>query len=839
MTKVLIVDDEQKNLYLLQMLLSPNGYELTSASNGAEALDLAHKEVPDVIISDILMPVMDGFSFCRACKADEQLKNIPFIFYTATYTDPKDEDLAFRLGAERFIIKPTEPSLFLEMLKETVNKYTAKEVVARQGFLDEEKYLEEYSSALIRKLEDKVAELEKKNREAERDKEVIIESERLLKESEERFRNAFDYAPIGKVLVSVEGHIIKVNLAFIMLLGYTEDELLKMRAQDITHPDDIEPQIVLQQKMLAGELDKFQIEKRYIHKNGQVLNILLYMSLVRDQSGRPLYFIAQVQDITESKRAEGEIRHQIARAEALVRTSSSINSDLDLKTVLSSICEETSHALGIPAVALHLYSRENNNFLAIADYGLPEIFRESYDIVDLNDYPPEYSVIEKSPIILQDVQQIDNIPKFDALRSLGIRTVVFTRLEHKGKIIGLLTLCSINKVRQINNQDIELIKGLSNQAAQAIMNSRLFEDTKWQLRNIEALHTIDNAIASSMDIQLTLMIVAEKTISQLKVDATNILLFNPASNLLESKTSLGFLSDEMYKKTIHLGEGLAGQIALNWEPIFIANIAEYKSRISRMETFAREGFVSYCGVPLRAKGQFLGVLEVFKRTKLNPDQDWFDFIETLAGQAAIAIDSIKAYEDLQISNKQLMLAYDATIEGWSRAMDLRDKETEGHTQRVTQLSIQMARLFGINEEQIVHFRRGALLHDMGKLGIPDRILLKSDQLTDEEWVIMRKHPQFAYDMLYPIFYLRPAVEIPYCHHEKWDGSGYPRGLKGEEIPLSARIFAVIDVWDALTSDRPYRKAWTREKAIEYIQEQSGKHFDPQVVDVFLVNLDLL
>lgn len=189
-------------------------------------------------------------------------------------------------------------------------------------------------------------------------------------------------------------------------------------------------------------------------------------------------------------------------------------------------------------------------------------------------------------------------------------------------------------------------------------------------------------------------------------------------------------------------------------------------------------------------------------------------------------------EKLQKAHQHLMDAYDATIVGWSHAMDLRDKETEGHSQRVTELTLKLAEAFGFEGDDLLHIRHGALLHDMGKLGIPDDILQKPAKLTDEEWAVMRKHPQFAYDMLYPIEYLRAALEIPLCHHEKWDGNGYPRGLKGEEIPLVARLFAVVDVWDALTSDRPYRQAWTKEQAFEFIRAQSGKHFDPQVVDMF-------
>jgi HD-GYP domain-containing protein (c-di-GMP phosphodiesterase class II) len=181
----------------------------------------------------------------------------------------------------------------------------------------------------------------------------------------------------------------------------------------------------------------------------------------------------------------------------------------------------------------------------------------------------------------------------------------------------------------------------------------------------------------------------------------------------------------------------------------------------------------------------------------------------------------------------LSLAYDTTLEGWSKALDLRDKETEGHTQRVVDMTLRIAQTLGISDEELTHFRRGALLHDIGKMGIPDSILLKPGPLTDEEWEIMKRHPVYAYELLFPITHLRPALDIPYCHHEKWDGSGYPRGLKGEQIPLSARIFAVVDVWDALTSDRPYRNAWTSKKTLEYIREQSGKHFDPQIVDTFM------
>jgi HD-GYP domain-containing protein (c-di-GMP phosphodiesterase class II) len=188
---------------------------------------------------------------------------------------------------------------------------------------------------------------------------------------------------------------------------------------------------------------------------------------------------------------------------------------------------------------------------------------------------------------------------------------------------------------------------------------------------------------------------------------------------------------------------------------------------------------------------------------------------------------------LEESNIQLVRAYDATIEGWSRALDIRDEETEGHTKRVVEMTLQLARMFGLKEHELVHLKRGALLHDIGKLVVPDSILFKPGVLTPAEWKVMKSHPIYAYNVLKDIEFLRQAIVIPYCHHERWDGSGYPRGLKAEEIPLGARIFAIVDIWDALRSDRPYRKAWSRVKALDYIKNQKGKELDPKVTDAFL------
>jgi len=361
----------------------------------------------------------------------------------------------------------------------------------------------------------------------------------------------------------------------------------------------------------------------------------------------------------------------------------------------------------------------------------------------------------------------------------------------------------------------------------------LFEQTERRLKYVQALRDIDQAITSSLDLKMTLSLVVEQVVAQLNVDASAILLLNPHSQVLTYASSSGFRSNTIQRTRLRLGESCAGRAAYTRELVAIPDVRLEPEGQTLRAIVTGDDFKAYYGAPLIARGQVKGVLEIFHRSELAPDEEWLNFLETLARQAAIAIDNASLFEDLQRSNLDLVMAYDATIEGWSRALDLRDRETEGHTQRVADMTERLAVRMGMGEEALVHIRRGALLHDIGKMGIPDRILLKPTTLNEEEWTIMRQHPGLAYEMLHPIAYLRPAIDIPYCHHEKWDGTGYPRRLKAEQIPVAARVFAIADVWDALTSDRPYRQAWSKEKAAEHIRFQSGANFDPQVVDHFL------
>ncbi len=357
---------------------------------------------------------------------------------------------------------------------------------------------------------------------------------------------------------------------------------------------------------------------------------------------------------------------------------------------------------------------------------------------------------------------------------------------------------------------------------------RTEETARRQLENMTALRDIEIAVSSSLDLRVTLNVLLEKLITRLGVDAADVLLLDQNTLYLGYAAGRGFRNPLAQNAHVRMGKGHAGQAAYERRAVIIPNVSEILT-----PSLKGEGFEAYIAMPLITQGKVKGVLETFHRKKFNPDPEWLSFLELISGQAAIAIDNAAMYDSLQRSNAEIILAYDATLEGWGRTLELRDADTNGHTERVADKTVVLARAMGVADHDLVNVRRGALLHDIGKMCIPDAILRKNGPLSQEENEILRRHPDYAFDLLSAIPFLRPTIDIPYCHHEKWDGSGYPRGLKGQAIPFHARIFTVIDVADALIYDRPYRPAWPVDKTYDYIKSLSGIHFDPEVVDVFL------
>lgn len=357
-----------------------------------------------------------------------------------------------------------------------------------------------------------------------------------------------------------------------------------------------------------------------------------------------------------------------------------------------------------------------------------------------------------------------------------------------------------------------------------------------QLQRLQALHEIDRITTSGPELGQGLAAFVEAVRSGLGVDAASTFILGPSRKLLRLNGHSGFQHSAAPDLAVPVGAGMVGRAAAEGRVLMAQGKDGLLEAIepTKAATLAAEGFLVVAAVPMVARGELRGVLFVGHRSLVEVSVDWLDALGEVATQGAILVDSVLLLSALQDSNRQLKETYDETIEGWSRALDLRDKETEGHSRRVTAITLLLAEAMGIDDAEREHMRRGALLHDIGKMGVPDAILQKPGPLSQDEWAVMRTHPVLARELLRPIAFLRPALDIPYSHHERWDGGGYPLGLKGLEIPLAARIFAVADVYDALTSDRPYRAAWSRKEALDHIREEAGTHFDPRVVAAFMV-----
>ncbi len=401
----------------------------------------------------------------------------------------------------------------------------------------------------------------------------------------------------------------------------------------------------------------------------------------------------------------------------------------------------------------------------------------------------------------------------------------------EGTVTNLLTDPDVGAIvlnyREISDRvrAMEKIHGLNN-------------ELRRRLAHVQSLRRIDMAITNSVDVRLVLDIFMEQLVADLGVDAVAVLLFEAHAGEISTFMGRGFPVDVPEGRRTRLGEGPAGRAAREQRTVYLPDLTVEQDKGSAVEPTDQAEFITYLAVPMLAKGQLQGVIELYARQRLSPGAEWLEFLETYADQGAIAIENSQLLRSLERSNVELQRAYDRTIEGWAFALDLKDEETAGHSKRVTEMTVRLARRLGVPAEEILHMQRGALLHDIGKMGIPDNILLKGEELTAEEYELMKRHTIYAYELLSPIEFLRPALDIPYCHHEKYDGGGYPRGLAGKQIPLAGRIFAVVDVFDALTSDRPYRPAWPRERALQYLHAESGRHFDPSVVDAFFAMMEV-
>jgi PAS domain S-box-containing protein/putative nucleotidyltransferase with HDIG domain len=621
--------------------------------------------------------------------------------------------------------------------------------------------------------------------------------EQALITSELRYRRLFETAQDGILILNAEtGLINDVNPYLIYMLGYSREEFVEKKLWEVGAFKDIEASRDAFQALQKNEFIRYE-NLPLKAKDGRLVQVEFVSNvyLVGDEK----VIQCNIRDISDRRRAEAALRAKDEAHWSLIK-------NLPVGVVVHA--PDSRIVLCNPEASLLLGMSSDQMLGKDARDTVWHFIREDGTRMPLDEFP---------------VNQV--IATGQVLKNFVMGVVRGHDEEHTWALVNAYPeFGSGERLRQV----VVMFTDIS-----AIIFAE--ERIRRNLEHLTALVEIDRAINFSFDLNLSLTTLLTHVIVQSGVDAADVLLFNPASRTLEYVAGLGFHTKAIEQARQPLGEGYAGRAAQERSVVHIPDLAKEHDKFLRGILLAGEDFVSYYGLPLIAKGEVVGVLEVFQRAGIVHDGEWLDFLKALAAKAAIAIDNVSLFDNLQRSNTELFQAYDATIEGWSRSLELRDHETEGHTQRAADLTVKLARLFGLSDAELVQVRWGALLHDIGKMGIPDEILLKHDTLTEAEWAVMKKHSVFAYEMLSPIRYLRLALEIPYAHHEKWDGTGYPLGLKGEQVPLVARIFAVADVWDALRSDRIYRTSWSVEKVREYLRSLAGTHFDPHVVDVCLAS----
>lgn len=661
-------------------------------------------------------------------------------------------------------------------------------------------------------------------------------SEEQISRSEKRIRSLLRNSLDNITLMSADGKLLWESPTTESMLGYEPNEFRGRNLFELMHSDDL-PWVQKQfgelvRKPGARQSGVFRLRS----KDGTWRWIEAVVTNLLDEPDLR-GMVVNYRDVTERKLAEDAAREEREMAEALRDIAAALNQSLDFEEVLDRILQNLERVVPLETADIALLENKTVHIVRTRGYERHNVTDAVARSIDwnLNDFANLKIMWEtQQPRIVSDTQQQSDWVQLEPFE--WVRSSLGAPICAGGRVLGFIRLAS-ERPGFYTQIHAGRLQAFADQAAIALRNADLMRDTQESLKRLTVIHSVDNIIAGSFDLHFVLNAVLETLVRQMDIGAADILLFNTYLNALEWEAGFGFMTETTERPRLRYGKGFPGRVVVERQIVHVPELNE--SDLSEMhdQVTSKEGFVSYYGIPLVSKGKAKGILELFYRRLHDSDPDWLDFLRTVAGQIAIAVDDTTLFNNLQRSNYELTLAYEATIEGWSRALDLRDKETEGHTQRVAELTVRLARNMGVDSNQLTHIQRGALLHDIGKMGVPDNILLKPGPLTEEEWVLMRKHPTLAYEMLSPIAFLRPALDIPYCHHEKWDGSGYPRGLKGKQIPLGARVFAVIDVWDALTSDRPYREAWPREKARKYIEEAAGTHFDPEVVTAFLQMLD--
>jgi PAS domain S-box-containing protein len=629
-------------------------------------------------------------------------------------------------------------------------------------------------------------------------------------------RNILNAYPDMAALIDAAGRVLSANQSLLEASGRSTESLMG------DHIEEFLPLAVRNE--VRSVLEKAaQMETPYYaesQSSGQYFHLTIYP--VSSEAGKVNRLVFFLRNITESRQREREL-------EAVASITSALRAALTRAEVYPIILDQVETLLKADGIGLILRDMNTHEVRV-------EQARGAWSSLLNMRYSSDQAT--RGPIMIMDQPYINNnIEKeqhlFQTKPFSGLKATACVPLEIEGQIIGSLW---IGRKTMITKEDVRILSALAHITASAAHRAALYENTRQYAEQVSNAAEIGRTLTETLLLDQIYDRLAHTLLKMLPNICTVMILrydaqarsFTYAYALHDGKTVEK--AEIPYLTRFQPGENAFNEIIRTRRPLVMNDLKRRGStRMITLELNARSGLFA----PLVSKGEVLGILQVHSYEKNRFTASDIELFALIGNTAAIAFQNANLFENLHQSHAELTEAYEATLDGWAHALDLRDSGTHGHTRRVVELTVELGRYMGLPDETLVQLRRGALLHDIGKMGVPDDVLKKTGSLTAEEWVKMRKHTTNAYEWLSPIPFLRPALDIPYCHHEKWDGTGYPQGLAGEQIPLAARIFSVIDVWDALLSDRPYRPAWTTEQTMEHLREQRGKQFDPKVVDAFL------
>jgi len=822
--KILVVDDNRDDRRLLRYIVEKKGHEAIEAEDGLEGLRMAKIHTPDLIISDALMPLMDGFQFLKAVKEDEKLKTIPFIFYSAIYKADKDVDLAVALGAEAYIIKPKEPADFWDEVEIILREQKKEKVITPELITEEEDYLKRYSQVVAAKLEEKVAELEKEIAERRKAEEEIRQLAMIVESS--------DDAIIGK---TVEGIVLSWNRGAEKIYGYSAEEI-KGRSISVLapsdRPDDV-PQIL--DRIRRGEhVDHYETVR--VRKDGSKIHVSLTVSPIKDPTGIIIGASAIARDISERKQAEEKMAllHEKVKQEAVVSRSlleivETLNTSLDERELIRNVINLAPHYLKFDKVAIYLYDEEMRTFVFSGGCGFTpaeegiltsSTFRKG-------DFPAVDNVLRGETVIIENAHETELISR-ELVDAFHIASAVMVPISFRGKLVGVVK-GEYEAVGSVAKTDIALLKGLADGIAIAIQNSRLYRESVERLmelsskmETIKTMAHLDREILSNID-RNTILNVATALVNRvIPCDRAAIILKAGDMYKVVSEWGAGRFRNMIYEKK----ETHADIIEEKRSSVFIPDISADTANCLYHKAMFDIGIKSCLIVPLIGKDEMVGFLDISSLYHGRLSAADLGTAENIAAQITVALENARLYEELE----QLLIN---TITSLASAIDAKSPWTQGHSERVTKYAVEIAKEMGLKDQEIEQLRLSGLLHDVGKIGTYDIVLDKPGKLTDKEFEIVKKHPGKGAEILAPLKQLSYIIPGVLHHHERYDGKGYPDGLKGEEIPLQARILCVADAFDSMTADRPYRPSPGKEYAVSEFQRCCGTQFDPNVVEAFL------